>query len=93
MTEGLQLVRELVEKAGDRIIIMPGSGINSKNIKEIAIQTGAREFHLSARTKVNSRMTFARRGTSMGLPGSDEYSLLVTDAGELNIIKEILSGI
>ncbi|HNM26158.1 MAG TPA: copper homeostasis protein CutC, partial [Saprospiraceae bacterium] len=49
--EGRFLLKDLVEKAGDRITIMPGAGISPKNIHDIASVTGAREFHLTGRKK------------------------------------------
>lgn len=78
--EGVELLRELVERAGERIIIMPGCGVNASNIAHIAEATGAREFHFSARSKRESDMIFRRSRVSMG--GAvviDEYSRDVTD--------------
>ncbi len=46
--ENTGLLAELINKAGGRIIIMPGSGINAENIISIAETTGAKEFHSSA---------------------------------------------
>ena len=43
--EGAALLAELVEAAGERIVIVPGAGISASNISLIAEQTGAREFH------------------------------------------------
>ena len=40
--EGASLLSELVRKAGDRIIIMPGCGVKEDNIAEIARLSGAR---------------------------------------------------
>jgi len=48
--DGKELLVELVQKAKDRIIILPGSGIRDTNIKEIASIIKAKEFHSSART-------------------------------------------
>ena len=47
------LIRQLIEKAEERIIIMPGAGINSGNIEKMIKETGAREFHTSGRIKMN----------------------------------------
>lgn len=46
--DGIVLLTELVEKAGNRIIIMPGSGVNSDNINELITTTKAKEIHFSA---------------------------------------------
>jgi copper homeostasis protein len=56
--QGAALIRQLVEAAGERISIMPGSGVRKENIKELAERTGAREFHSSLRAKQKSRMEF-----------------------------------
>ena len=43
--EALDLIGELVRIAGERLIVMPGSGLHAGNIREVAAKTGAREFH------------------------------------------------
>jgi copper homeostasis protein len=45
--QGKQMLSALVERAGSRIVVMPGGGLRSSNLKEI-IATGAHEFHSSA---------------------------------------------
>ncbi len=47
--ENLSLLKQLTEIAGDKISIMPGSGINTDNIKRIAKEINASEYHASAR--------------------------------------------
>ena len=42
--EGVATLAKLVAAAGNRIIILPGSGINATNIAQV-MQTRAREFH------------------------------------------------
>lgn len=64
--EGKWLLKELVEQAGDRIIIMPGCGVNEDNICELKEYTGAKEFHMSARAKVDSKMVYRNEKVSMG---------------------------
>lgn len=46
--EGMALIAELIKRADNRIVIMPGSGVRLSNIKELAEKTGAEEFHSSA---------------------------------------------
>jgi len=43
--EGIALLKELQQQAGDRLIIMPGGGVNEKNARLILDQTGCREIH------------------------------------------------
>ena len=86
--EGIPLIRKLIEQAAGRIIIMPGGGINSQNIRKIAEETGATEFHFSGRTAIESPMQYRNPRVSMG--GTlqvDEYSKLVTNA---RVVKETI---
>ena len=46
--QGVELIAELVERAAGRIIIMPGAGINPRNIAFIEQKTAATEFHSTA---------------------------------------------
>lgn len=56
--EGRFLLQELVEKAAGRISIMPGAGVNAQNIFELVKTTQAKEFHLSGKDEIKSKMTF-----------------------------------
>lgn len=58
--DAMPLLKKLVEQAGDRIIIMPGSGVRSSNIKEIIQATGAKEMHSSARQMQASKMSYTK---------------------------------
>lgn len=55
---GLPNLKQLVDAANNRIVIMPGSGLRSSNIHKIATQTGATEFHSSARVLTQGSMQF-----------------------------------
>ena len=56
--QGLPLIKDLVSRARDRIIIMPGSGVRSSNLEELIRESGASEFHSSARIVSPSEMTY-----------------------------------
>jgi copper homeostasis protein len=43
--EALALLGDLVRLAGDRLIVMPGSGLHAGNVQEAVAKTGAREYH------------------------------------------------
>lgn len=73
--EGAQALRALVEQAGERIVVMPGAGIDADNIARLRRLTGAREFHASARRALPSAMRHAPRaalGMEAGESRSDE---------------------
>lgn len=46
--QGIALLKELQQQAGDRLIILPGGGVNEKNARLILDQTGCMEIHGSA---------------------------------------------
>jgi copper homeostasis protein len=43
--EGAVVLADLIEAAGERIVILPGAGISAPNIEQVARLTRAREFH------------------------------------------------
>jgi copper homeostasis protein len=92
--EGAELISELVKKAGSRIKIMAGAGINESNIAMIARVTGASEFHFSVRKVIESEMIFRREGVIMGgSPGYNEYTSKVTDPQKIRNIINILNNL
>lgn len=54
----IDMLTKLVQQANGRIIIMPGAGVRSSNI-EALMQTGATEFHTSARKAVPNEVSYA----------------------------------
>ena len=56
--EGIQMLSQLVKQANERIIIMPGSGVNSENIISIAKESGVTELHSSAGIYAKSKMQY-----------------------------------
>lgn len=88
---GVDLIRELVIKAGKEIIIMPGGGIDANNIQEIIRTTGAVEFHTSASHTVESAMIFRRNHIAMSNKSSlSEFEQRISDSAQ---IKAILKAV
>lgn len=85
--EGIELISSLIKKAEERIIVMPGSGLRSDNIISIAQQSGAVEFHSSARTTMNSKMNF--NNPTM----KEQLKTVVLDAMEVSKMANLLSGL
>lgn len=85
--EGAENIKKLIELAGERIIIMPGSGVRSENIIDLAESTGAVEFHSSARTNIGSRMK--NFNTYM----NEELKTVNADGEEIKAMIEKLSSI
>ena len=88
--EGADLIAELVKKAGDALTILVGSGVDEQNIAELIHKTGAQEFHVSGRKRVDSVMTYRNPNVSMGgIPNIPEYEYSVTDAERIKSIVRI----
>ena len=64
--EGLELIAALQRQAAGRIIIMPGGGLTSRNVRRVVEATGVSEVHLSARSAVESGMQFRNARVFMG---------------------------
>ena len=53
---GIPLIKELVQRSADRLIILAGSGVNPDNAARIVCETGITELHSSARkTNIEGR--------------------------------------
>jgi len=77
--EGKETLRKLIERAGDRITILAGSGVTSSNVEEIYAHTNFNEVHFSAKTTVPTLMTF--QGSNIrAIPGHNESSFSEIDA-------------
>lgn len=74
--EGLDLVKQLVTAAGERLLVMPGGGVRSHNVHRILEVTGAREVHFTAFSPHASPMTYRNPAPRMGADQvPDEYVL------------------
>ena len=78
--KGIPLIKQLVERAAGRIIIMPGCGVRENNIAQIEAETGAKEFHTSARSIVYSKMEYRNEHVPMGSSAvTSEFETVETD--------------
>ena len=83
--EGAALLRQLIEKSGERIVIMPGSGVRSANIPMLIAETGAREFHTSARRLAEDPVLW--HNPAIG----DNGEVYIADREELDAIMRALA--
>ncbi len=89
--DGILLIKQLINQANEKITIMPGSGINEDNIKEIAVNTEANAFHVSVRKKTASNMLFKNQAIHMGgIESISEYENSITDKNRVKTIVDIL---
>jgi copper homeostasis protein len=85
--EAGKLLGELVKQAGDRIIIMPGAGINSANIRKLVEESDAVEYHGSARRVADNPVSFLNKEVS------DYGNVYIANEEEVRAIVAQLSSI
>jgi copper homeostasis protein len=91
--EGVELIAELVRRADKDLIVMPGAGINAKNLPRIIRETGAKEYHLTGSAMVKSKMEFRNERCFMGKAlYAPEFSLKITDADKIQNCVHVLIG-
>ncbi|MES2274695.1 MAG: copper homeostasis protein CutC [Bacteroidota bacterium] len=87
--EGASNIKHLIDKAANRIMIMPGGGINESNLGNLVRFTGVTEFHSSARSVVHSNMVYRNENIMMGSRFVDEYATYETDSELVNKLIRI----
>lgn len=85
--DGAQLIRELVDAAGERLSIMPGGGLREESLPEVVRITGAREFHTSASVALESTRT-----SDVALGPAESEARRVTSAERVARFRELLNG-
>ena len=91
--DNTSLIKEMIQKAGKRIIIMPGSGINENNVAGIINETNATEIHLTGRKKISSNMRFRKNDIFMGgLSEIPEYSRKIADESAIRKVRDIIDS-
>ena len=83
---GVQIITELITLAEDRIIIMPGSGVNSENIIFLAEKTGAKELHSSAGIYLQSEMNYSN------ISMNESLKYITVNKEEVKSMVELLEG-
>lgn len=85
-----QLLQLRDAKNGPEVLI--GAGVNAKVIETFCKEfPGARTFHMSGKTEIESGMRFRREGVPMGLPGLDEWHIQVASKDAIAAAKAVLS--
>lgn len=81
-----ELLGKLVQQAGDRVIVMPGAGVKSTNIAKLRQESGAFEFHSSA------RMIKANSVTYVNAAVNDYGNVYIADEKEVRAMVDALNS-
>lgn len=91
--DGMEIIGRLltIRDAENGPEVLIGAGVNAKVIAAFRQKlSGARAFHMSGKTGVESGMRFRREGVPMGLPGLDEWHIPVTSVEAVREAKRAL---
>lgn len=88
---GKELLRRLVEEAGEQIDILIGGGVSAAVIRELQPYTKATSFHMSGKINQNSAMKYRKENVHMGIPGLSEYEIYQTSAEKIREAKAVLT--
>jgi len=90
VVEGLDVIVALMKQARGRITVMPGGGINERNLPRILAATAVKEFHVSASATQESAMTFRNPRVAMGRTfGPAEYSFTHASEARVRIFRDL----
>lgn len=89
-TGGKKLIKELVEKGGDRVEIQVGSGVSADVIQEMYQATHARAYHMSGKITLDSTMEYRKEDVNMGLPNISEFEILRTEEDNIREARQVL---
>ncbi|MDU4891027.1 MAG: copper homeostasis protein CutC [Clostridium sp.] len=91
--EGKELIKALIEEAGDDLEILVGSGVNAEVIKEFLYESKAWAFHMSGKETLISKMDYKNSKVSMGLPMMSEYEIWKTDYKKVQAAKAVIDKV
>ncbi|MCK9626600.1 MAG: copper homeostasis protein CutC [Bacteroidales bacterium] len=91
--EGIDTIAKMEKKAAGRIIIMAGGGINLKNARKIAFETGISEIHFSASCKKESAVAPQVRNKIISFTPESIGGDYIYSCSDENIITDIINSI
>lgn len=83
--EGLELLSDLIKQYGEKIVIMPGAGINERNFARIHQTLNAKEYHMYLHREYQSLMEYRPDHIYMGgLLRQPEFLIQHTDSDRVS---------
>lgn len=90
--DATEMLARLVQQANGRIIIMPGAGIRASNIEKLIKETGATEYHTSARITVPDPVTYQNPAIldsgNVVIANEEELKQLLANAQKAKVASE-----
>ena len=88
--EGTKLLAALQQESQGEICIQAGGGVTPEGIESLYRQTGICAYHMSAKEKLESAMTYRNRNVHMGLAKLSEYEIYRTSGETVRRAREVL---
>lgn len=82
---GKHLLQKLINLANNRLIILPGGGVNSSNILNLKTTTNAVEFHASCKKTIPTSMVYINDSMN------DNNNETSVDIKEITLVKQLLN--
>lgn len=89
--QGITLLRELQQIAGERLSIMAGAGVDESNAAAIITQSGIREIHASCKRQQQSVVSHSV--ASMGGDAVFDRTIFVTGSGKVQALKHQIDAL
>lgn len=86
--DGLDLIKDLNEKYGDKIEILAGSGINYTNAKQIIEKTGINQIHSSCKDFLIDNTTSSENVSYSYLNNENKYDVVNSD-----LVKRLVESV
>ncbi len=89
--DGALVLSKMRSTAGDRLVVLPGGGIDADNVETLVRQTGATEVHLTGAALRSSAMTYRAPHVEIGnAPPRSEYAWAETHE---RIIRDVVTAL
>jgi copper homeostasis protein len=90
--EGAASIARMVQRAGDRMVVMAGGSISAANVAEVIAASGVKEVHVRGAARVESAMMHRRAAVGLSRAGGSDYERSVTRADEIRRVVERTAG-
>ena len=87
---GSKRIRAAVCTARGRIALMAGGGVRAENVQELALSTGAVEFHTALRSALPTPVRYLAQQVHLGDPGVDDYARNGVTVADVRAMREAM---
>lgn len=88
--DGVELLKELVEKAQGETEILIGGGVDASVLPMLSEKTKAKAYHMSGKISMESEMRYRKQDVSMGVASVSEYEIWRTSEKRVREARKVL---